>query len=34
MPGTLAVIKEIYGNQFKYIYLKNQTIFLDILLHF
>ena len=34
MPGTLVVIKVIYGNQFKYIYLKNQTIFLDILLHF
>ena len=30
MPSILAIIR----NQFKYIYLKNQKVFLNILLHF
>ena len=34
MPIILAIIVEIYRNQFKRIYLKKQKLFLDILLHF
>ena len=34
MSGILVIIQGISRNQFKYIYLKNQKIFLNILLHF
>ena len=31
MPSTVAIVERIYRNQFKCIYLKNQTVFLYIL---
>ena len=34
MPSILTIIRGIYHNQFKYIYLKMQTLSLVILLHF
>ena len=34
MPDILAIILGIFRNQFKCIYLKSQTLFVDILLHF
>ena len=32
MLGILAIIQELYRNQFKGIYLENQNFFLDIFL--
>ena len=34
MPTILAIIRTIYRNRFKCTYLKTQTLFLNILLHF
>ena len=34
MPRILAIIWGLYHNQFKYINLKNETLSIDILLHF
>ena len=34
MPSILAIIQTIYRNRFKCTYLKTETLFLDILLHF
>ena len=34
MPSILAIIQELYRNQFKYIYVKNESLFFEYLFVF